>query len=416
MIILLVLSLVCLIGFSAFLSASETAMFSLSSFSLKSYKYNPDTKRRLIFHLLQSPRELLVTLMMLNVFANILVQNTVSSIFGDFSGWALKVGLPLFLTLFFGEIIPKSIALPNNTQISYRVAPIVSRIQIILGPIRRGLTKLTSFVSRIMFFFFKKEKEITGHELEHILNTSGKKGIIHQSEIELIKGYLDLKESIVKEHVRPRDEILFYNIKDSLKELHRLLVEEECSRVPVCDQDLENIIGIISIRSFFFHSDQIQKPEDLKKIMEKPFFVPASMSAWGLLEKLREKKENLAIAVDEYGSISGLITQEDLIESVVGEISDRRDTKGHYTRSGEDVIIASGKLELSEFEDVFEHELLSENNVVTIGGWLTEQLDEIPQAGTKYVTDEFLFYVLAADPNRVRRVYIRRLQPKKKDG
>ena len=105
-----------------------------------------------------------------------------------------------------------------------------------------------------------------------------------------------------------------------------------------------------------------------------------------------------------------MISQEDLVEAVVGEISDRRDTKSLYTRSTEDVIIASGKLELSEFKDIFGIPLKTKENIDTLGGWLIEQLGDIPLPGTKYANDDFLFYVLAADPNRIRRIYVRRLR------
>lgn len=110
-----------------------------------------------------------------------------------------------------------------------------------------------------------------------------------------------------------------------------------------------------------------------------------------------------------------MITQEDLIEKVVGQIADRRDEKNAYTRSGSDVIIASGKLELSTFGELFGEELQSAGGAVTLGGWLIEQLGDIPQAGAKYATDRFFFYVLAADPNRVRRIYVRRLHPEKRN-
>lgn len=137
------------------------------------------------------------------------------------------------------------------------------------------------------------------------------------------------------------------------------------------------------------------------------------MPAKALLRQMYEKQVSLATVVDEYGSVSGLITIEDLVETVVGEITDRRDEKSRYTRSGEDVIIASGKLELIDFEDIFNIPLTSENHMLTLGGWLTEQLGEIPKSGTKYLTDQFLFHVLAADPNRIRRIYVRRLKPNK---
>lgn len=134
-----------------------------------------------------------------------------------------------------------------------------------------------------------------------------------------------------------------------------------------------------------------------------------------MLSNLREAGESLAIVVDEYGAISGLISQEDLIETVVGEISDRRDPKSSlFTRSSEDVIIASGKLELSTFREIFGIPLKSHENTVTLSGWLIEQLGDIPTPGTKYANDQFLFYVLAADPNRIRRIYVRKLGGRKK--
>ena len=126
---------------------------------------------------------------------------------------------------------------------------------------------------------------------------------------------------------------------------------------------------------------------------------------------MRERQEHIAFAVDEYGSISGLITQEDLMESVIGEILDRRDhQKKKYTRSAKDVIIASGPLELSELEDIFDERLISKNNVVTLGGWLIEQIGDIPKTGDKYVTDHFLFSIVAAEPNRIRKIYVRKKQ------
>lgn len=411
---LLIIVLVFLILCSALFSGSETAFFSLSSFQLKSYRRSQDPKKIMIYRLLEKPRELLVTIMMLNVMANILVQNVVSSIFGTFSSWLLTAGLPLALTLIFGEIIPKSIALPNNQFVAHTVVPFISKVAQFLGPVRVFLTRTTSYISRFIFFFLRKEKDISLDELEHGLKTSKAKGVLHMDESELIQGYLDLHNSIVKEVMRPREEVVYYDIHEPFSKLISHFVDQECSRVPVCDGDLENLLGIISTRRFFFHSEQMHKTDDLKKILKKPLFVPESSNAFAALTLLRDKKESFAMVVDEYGSISGLLTQEDLIESVVGEIVDRRDTKNRYTRSSEDVIIASGKLELDELEDLFDVKLESDINSVTVGGWLTERMGDIPQAGAKYMTDDFLFYVLAADPNRVRRVYIRYLKSKRK--
>lgn len=405
----MILILLSLLTISALLSGSETSLFSLSPMTLRAYRASNEKRLQVTALLMERPRDVLVTILMLNILSNLLIQNTVSSyILSD--DWILKVGLPLALTLFFGEILPKSIALPNNTLFAPKVAPWIGAAARVLKPIREPLTRSTSWISRFLFFFLRKEKEFSIDQLRHVLRYSEEKGILLPQECDLIHGSLDLQESIVKERMRPREEILYYDINGPLSRLSHLLIELEISRVPVCDGDVERLLGILSTRSFFFHRDQIKKGDDLRSILKKPYFIPETTKAWTLLKNMRERSEDLAIVVDEYGTISGLVTQEDLVESVVGEISDRRDSRALYTRSSEDVIIASGKLELAEFEEIFDIPLKSSENVVTLGGWLIEQLGNIPQTGAKYATDDLLFYVLAAEPNRILRLYVRRLK------
>lgn len=404
--------LLLLLLLSAFLSGTETAFFSLSPLTLKSYRNAQDPRLSLIAHMLERPRDLLVTILILNILANILIQNTVSSLFEGEASWSLKIFLPLGLTLIFGEVLPKALALPNNTHIAYRTAPILDWIAKILRPLRVPLTKATSWISRFLFFFLREEEEISADELRHVLKTSEETGILLPQECDLIGGTLDLQTSLAKERMRPREEVHAYNIAEPLSELTHLLVDLEITRVPVYEKDLENLLGIVTTRRYFFHQEKIKKSSDLISILKKPYYVPESMKCWPLLRSLRERGESLAMVVDEYGSISGLITQEDLIEAVIGEIKDRRDEKTLYTRSSEDVIIASGKMELSEFNEIFGIPLKSNENIVTLGGWLIEQLGDIPATGTKYATDDFLFYVLAAEPHRIRRIYVRRLNKK----
>lgn len=413
-ILLLLVFLFC----SGFFSSSEVALFSLSSMKVKAFKNDPDSRKQLVYKLLSSPRDLLVTIIMLNIIINILIQNVTSSIFGDFSTWALNVGVPLALTLVFGEVVPKSIGMANNSAISYRVAPFLNAAQKFFLPIRRVLTAVTSFVSRLLFFFLKSEEEISFDELQHALKTSRRYGILNEDEAELVRGYLNLQEAQVKELMRPREEVLFYDLDEPLSKLIHLFVDQECSRLPVCRQSLDNVVGMITSQAFFLNREKLHKPSDLPPLIQKPLFVPEGMSAEVLLRQMYDREESLALVVDEYGSISGLIALEDLVEKVIGEIADARDEKSRYTRSGEDVIIASGKLELAEFEEIFGESLSSENNMVTIGGWLTERMGDIPKTGTKYTAVGFLFHVLAADSKRVRRIYIRKLRtapPRKKE-
>ena len=414
MITFLIVSLVFLIFFAGTLSASETALFSLSSMKVRSFRHEKDPRSNAVARLLAEPRKLLVTILILNILTNILVQNVVSGIFGTLSSWVLTVGVPLVLTLVFSEVIPKSIAYPKNAWIAYRVAPLLIKTEWVLKPFRDSITFITAGISRFFFFYLKKEKVISIEELKFALRTSKEFGILIEEEAKLVRGYLNLEEDHVKEIMCPRQEIIFFDVNDPLSKLVHLFVDEECTRIPVCNNNLENLLGIITSGTFFLHKDEIKTSNDLVPFLRKPHFIPEAMLGRTLLEQFYLQEETMMIVVDEYGSISGLITVEDLVEIVIGQITDRRDQKSHYTQASEDIIIASGKLELTEFEEIFDVHLESPNNMATIGGYLTEQMGDIPKSGTKFITDYFLFHILASDINRVRRVYIRRLKPIKK--
>ena len=408
--------LVLLLLSSAFFSCSEVALFSLSSMKVKVFRADADQRKQLVAHLLSSPRDLIITILVLNVITNILFQNVISSLFGAFSAWILHIGLPLVLTLIFGEMIPKSIGLANNDAISYRVAPCIYRLQKFFLPIRKVLVAITQFLMRLLFFFLKKEPDLSVDELEYALKASRQLGVLNEEEAELIQGYLQLSESQVKELMRPRADILFFDLEEPLTKLVRMFVDQQCSRVPICQKNLDSVIGIMTSQIYFLHKEKLHQPKDMIAILQKPFFVPEMTSAPMLLRQMLDRLEFLALVVDEYGSVSGLIALEDLVETVVGEIADARDEKADYTSSGKGIIIASGKLELSEFEKIFGIALPSINNMITLGGWLTEQIGDIPKAGFKHTAHGFLFHVLASDHKRVRRIYVRQLKVSSSKG
>jgi putative hemolysin len=397
---------------SGYFSASETALFSLPATKIKAYASDPSQRRRLISQLLQRPKDLLVTVFMLNTLVNILLQNVASHMFGVYASWTLKVGVPLVVTLLFGEIVPKYLGMQHNIGLSDAVAPMISKLQHLLKPIRQAVIAVTYPVSRLLFFFLHKEENISREELRHVLKTSEELEVLHKDEAELVCGYIDLQDVLVKELMRPRQDVLFYDINEPLTELTSLFVDQQCSRIPVCRGSLEDVIGIMSAKEFFLYRKELTTTESLEKRLSKLFFVPENMLARVLLRRFDEKKLIIAMVVDEYGSIAGLITREDILEVIIGQIKDLRDEKRLYSKQSDTEIIASGKLEIDEFNSIFSSDLISENNMVTIGGWLTEQLEEIPKNGTKYETDEFLFHVLTATPNRIRRIYIRKLKPK----
>lgn len=394
---------------SAFFSGSETALFSLSNAKIKAYAFDHDRRKQLIAHLLKRPQDLLVTIFMLNTLVNILLQNVASNMFGSLANWGLKVGVPLVITLILGEMIPKSICMQHNLRVSYLAAPLVAFFQSLLTPARKMIVHVTAPISRILFFFLKKEENISREELLHVLKTSEELEVLHQEEVNLVCGYLNLQDALVKELMRPRQEVLFYNCEEPLSKLAHLMVDQQCSRIPVCQGSLENVLGVISATDYFIHAENIKDSQDLQPYLSRPFFTPENTLARVTLRRLEEQNQHLSLVVDEYGSISGLIAREDILEVVIGQIKDLRDQKPLYTRQSKHEIIAAGQLEIDEFNEIFNSHIQSQHNMVTIGGWLTEQLGDLPRNGTKLKTADFFFHVLAVDNNRIKRIYIRKL-------
>lgn len=389
---------------SGYFSASEAALFSLSSMRVKAYRDDSNPRRRLVAQLVLQPRDLLVTIFMLNTLVNILIQN-VSSNMG--AGWGYKVVLPLVLTLLFGEIIPKYLGLQNNVALSYWVAPVINLLQRLLSPIRRIIIAITTPISRGMFFFLKKEESLSREELTHVLESSEAHGLITPDEAELVWGYLDLQEILVKELMRPREDMVCYNILEPLSKLEHLFVAHERSRLPVYEGELDKMQGILSAKAYILHN--FKTSDEIRPFLDKPLYVPENTPVRNLLKRFEEFNQEMAIVVDEYGSVAGLITKEDIIELVVGKVMEQQDQKILYTRSGKDEIIASGKLDLAVFNEIFDVDLQSEHNLATLGGWLIEQIGDIPKSGTQYSTEQFLFQILAAEPRRIRRLYVRKL-------
>ena len=223
-----IILLLVLLFLSGFFSSSEVALFSLSSVKINAYESNPDPRKRLIARLVLQPRDLLVTVFMLNTVVNILLQNVVSHMFGHYARWELSIGVPLVLMLVFGEIIPKYIGIQNNVAFSYHVAPTINVVcKNLLEPIRKLIIRITLPISRIMFFFLKKEKNISKDELQHVIRKSEEQGVLPREEAELIWGYLNLQDATVKELMRPREDMLYYDLREPLSKLIYLLVDQQ---------------------------------------------------------------------------------------------------------------------------------------------------------------------------------------------
>ncbi|EPP35627.1 transporter associated domain protein [Chlamydia ibidis] len=393
---------------SGFISLSQIALFSLPTSLISHYKRSKYKKQQLVASLLSHPHHLLITLIFCDIGLNIGIQNCVAILVGDNASWLLTVGFPLALTLILCEILPKAVALPYNAQISGSVAPVILIFTKILRPLLDwAISGINYIVQKLLAN--QQVDIIQPQELKEVLQSCKDFGVVNQEESRLLYGYLSLSDCSVKERMKPRQNVLFYDIQMPIDNLYNLFSEKHCSRVPVCNNNLQNLLGICTAKTLLLYGRPLQSSDELLPLLKKPYYMPETISAKTALCHLAAEDETLGMIIDEYGSIEGLITQEDLFEIVSGEIIDQRKEKVLYTMSGKNVIIATGTLELSDLSEIFNINLPTNNNSATLGGWLTEQVGSIPSTGTKLSWNNLVFQILDAAPNRVRRVYIRKM-------
>ena len=402
---------------SSALSLSEIAFFSLPQSKVKSFRHQLDPKKRLIARLLSNSKNLLVTIFLLNTIMNVLVQDVTSNLFGPDGSWGLKVAVPLAILLIFGELLPKYCGLLYNETVSIMAAPIFETIQKVTNPISRALTGVADFFSRILFFFMKAEQPLTQHELEHALTTSQSEGLLHSDEVNFIHGYLSLEERQVKDLMIPRNDVPIYSIASPITTLAKLL--STWGNVLVCQgiqpgsslagsplADADRIIGIVRAKDFFTNKPKIQSAQDILSITNKPFYIPETTSTKILLQLILQHEEPCAVAVDEYGAMSGLITRKELLEAMSAQ--DLQNASNEYTHVSKQAIIASGKMSLQDLRELFDVALESQHHAVTVSGYVIEQLDHIPKSGEVLEQGSLFFRVLAAEPTRIVKLYIQK--------
>lgn len=393
---------------SAFCSGSEVALFSLSLHKVDSFSTSSDPIKRRIATLLASPKELLVTIFILNSVVNILLQNVASSLFEETHSWLYKVVFPLVLTLVLGEVLPKYFSLRYNEPLAYKVGPAVEWLHRKIGWVRRLTIALIMPVSRGLFFFLQREKPMSREEVIYALSKAEEQQVITPEEKELSIGFLELLDKDIGDCMRPREDLLLWDSASPLEELRQLLLEGG-EPVLVVEGGLEKVLGLISGESYFLHEPHLEggSPKKLTRYLKKPLYVPEQGSARALLCRFYREKEESAIVVDEYGNVVGIVGLEDLAEEVIGQIADSGE-KMSYAYAGPQQLIVSGRMEIEELNRILAIDLESEQ-MATIGGWLSEQLDAIPKVGTKYEKDQLFFHVLEASPSRIQRVYIKQL-------
>jgi putative hemolysin len=397
-----------LLCFSAFFSATETAFFSLTREEVDRFGKSNSKSERLVQTLLKTPKNLLTTILLGNMLANIgfycasygIAQKiAVDSSYGGIWVAGAVCVFSLLTIIIMGEVIPKNIAVKIPDQYSRWVAMPIYLFDKLFFPFRVILTSIINSISKIFDKGGGDEKCVTIDELKMLVEFSEKQGIVDREERSMIHGILDFKRAQIKEIMLPRVDMNLYDIADPVQGLIELARETKETKFPIYEETPDNIIGIVHAKDIFLHP-KVQ----LKDILKPVQFVPEPKSIEGLLRQFRREGSQLAIVVDEHGGTAGLITLEDIIEEIVGEIQDEHEKpRETINKIDENRYLISGNLSLRDWSDTFGMEI-EPMGVDTIGGLVIALLEHIPQKGDSVKYEDFVFTVEGVRKRRITSI------------
>jgi len=407
--LLYILWIAILLLFSAFFSGTETAFFSLNRTSLEAVGKR-GRRGKLVSTLLEQPRSLLVTILLGNLLVNIASTSIVTAVavelLGD-RGIGVAVILMTFLILTFGEILPKSFALKYAVPFALFSAPIIKVLMLLFFPFRFALVRIADYsVSGSRDFFGEVRKGYAARELATAVESAHKEGIFDDFETEILTNLLIFTETMAKEILVPRVDVFMLDVETPFKEAVDRVKEMGFSRVPVYEGSRDNVIGVLLAKDLLKYSrlDRV----DLKGIIRPPVFVPETKRIKDLFGELIRSHQHIVIVVNEHGSFEGIVTLEDILEEIFGEIRDRREPNvEEYVLVDKDHIVVEGDMKLEDFNRAFSSTFESED-AETVAGFLIEKIGRIPKEGESFRVGGYRFLVLSATRTRVEKLKVER--------
>lgn len=405
--------LVILLSLSAFFSASETALMALSKIRVRNMVEDEVKGAKIVDRLVSNPSKLLSAILvgnnLVNIGASALATSLAIKNFGA-GGVGIATAIMTVLVLIFGEVTPKSIAANNPEGISLFVAKPLNLITQVFRPLTTILMFITNSIVRLFGIDPNETKPfITQEELKTMVQVSHEEGVLESEERSIIDNVLEFKSNQVHDVMTNRTEVTAVDVDSSFEELIEVFAKDQFSRLPVYEESIDNIIGIINVKDLLMVQEDRQN-FSIRKYMRDPFFTYDFQKTAVLFEQLRREKIGLAIVLDEYGGTAGVITLEDLVEEIVGDIEDEYDeTEKEIERLLPGVYRVSG---LTRIEEVNEHlglEIETEN-FDTIGGFMFGEFGTVPEVGDEFEFNGYLLKVERLDKNRIDKIIIKSLE------
>jgi CBS domain containing-hemolysin-like protein len=411
-IVLELLGLGMLVGCSALLTGAEAAYFSLGRSRLKRVQADGEARTPLI----ERPHDLLVTLLigitLINIGASAIAATVASSVFGERWGLVAEVvGMILILTT-FGEVLPMTIAVKYPEQFLRVVRRPVGWLGTLLHPVRMVLSAFTTLTLKAVGGGKTEQPELSEEELRTLVDVGASEGVVERDEREMIHKVFELEDTPVRSVMVPRPDMFCLDMETPIGEIIPALRENLHSRVPVYEGSIDVIVGVLYTKDLLpYVATGLPATFDLRASLHPPYFVPESKRADALLQEFQSKRLHMAIVVDEYGGTAGLVSLEDLLEELVGEIADEYDEPERLIQRVDDTTYrVAGKLPIEELNTVAGLSI-SNNDFDTVGGWVLDLFGRVPRKGERAETPDVTVSVEKMERTRIVEVLIALRKP-----
>ena len=406
--ILVVIFIMC----SAFFSGSETALTSINKIRLKSMADNGDKRAARTLRVAEDYEQMISTILIGNNIVNTGSASVATVLFtvwlGAERGAAVSTVVMTVLVLIFGEVVPKNYGKANADSLAMFVSGPISVLMVIFKPLSYILGGISKFVIRITGTKEDEKPSVTEEELKYIVESIEEEGVLEEKESDLVQSALEFDEIEVQEILTPRVDMITLDVEDSWNDILALAKDSTVSRIPVYEDSIDNIIGLVHVRDIL-EDEILHKEHNIRDLLTQCIFVHKTMRLSALLEKLRKEKMTMAIVTDDYGGTMGLVTIEDLVEELVGEIWDEYDdVEEELTKKDENTYEVSGDYNIYDLmEELDEDNRSFESDYNTVSGWVLEQLEHIPKVGESFVyQDRMRVTVLEMEDQRITKLRI----------
>ena len=392
---------------SGFFSSAETALFSISRAKARHIAKEKGLTNALIKKMKDDPHRLLSTILIGNNLVNVGAAALATAMMIELvasNAVGIATGIMTALILIFGEIIPKSLATRNNVLIARLVILPLYWLSILFSPVIYLLNFIPRLTSKV-----QRKSRVTEEELMTFVEVVEEEGGIEEEEKELIHNIFEFDDTSASEIMTPRADMFVINVNDDLNVEE--IIRSGFSRIPVIAEDIDHVIGILNIKDLFMHQVTSAKQTDVRRVMSEPYFVPENKKLDHLLQEFKKRKQHIAIVVDEHGGVSGLITLEDALEEIVGEIVDETDkVEPHIVKLKQNEWRVLGKSEIDDVNDELEMDIPDTKEYDTFSGYILDKIGRIPREKEDITLGDYIVTVYQMDGTRIKEYIVKKTE------